>query len=104
MVTPPALMAATPVGATITAFLEVCCLIYFKNVVLPVPALPVKKICLDVLLTRSAARLNMVFELSVLNMYELSKLTQRNLRFRVDFNNFRGFFDQNFHEGFLLIN
>ena len=39
-----ALIAATPVGATIAIFLVQCSLRYRKNVVLPVPALPVKKI------------------------------------------------------------
>jgi hypothetical protein len=41
MVTPPALIAATPVGATIAVFLRVLAAICFKKVVLPVPALPV---------------------------------------------------------------
>jgi hypothetical protein len=42
MVTPPALMAAIQVGATIAIFLEQFCNKYFKKVVLPVPAFPVK--------------------------------------------------------------
>jgi len=42
MVCPPAFIAATPVGASMTVFLFVVCFRYFKKVVLPVPALPVK--------------------------------------------------------------
>lgn len=44
MVTPPALSAAIPVGATMAKFLCVDSLILRNKVVLPVPALPVKKI------------------------------------------------------------
>jgi hypothetical protein len=40
MVTPLALMAATPVGATMTIRLGQFCFKLSKNVVLPVPALP----------------------------------------------------------------
>ncbi len=42
MVLPPALMAATPVGAQTAICLNVFCLMYFSRVVLPVPAFPVK--------------------------------------------------------------
>jgi hypothetical protein len=42
MVTPPALIAAIPVGATTLIFLKHLSLIDFKNVVFPVPALPVR--------------------------------------------------------------
>src|SRR5438093_9310614 len=62
MVTPPALMAATPVGATTAIFLKLCALMYFKKVVLPVPALPVKNRCLLVWLTKETAWLKMVFD------------------------------------------
>ena len=55
MVTPAALMAAIPVGATITAFLWVSEVRLRKNVVLPVPALPVKNICRAVKLINFAA-------------------------------------------------
>ena len=55
MVTPPALIAAIPVGATVTAFLWVSEVRLRKNVVLPVPALPVKKICLAVRFINFAA-------------------------------------------------
>ena len=41
IVTPPALIAATPVGATTTTFLLVCSTIRFSSVVFPVPAFPV---------------------------------------------------------------
>jgi hypothetical protein len=41
---PPALMAATPVGATTAICLPQLFLMYLSKVVLPVPALPVKKI------------------------------------------------------------
>ena len=44
MVTPPALIAATPVGARMTKRLDVVPVIYLRNVVLPVPAFPVRKI------------------------------------------------------------
>src|SRR5438876_1888052 len=53
---PPALMAATPVGAVTTIRLELSTLIWCRNVVLPVPALPVRKIFLLVLRTYSNAR------------------------------------------------
>src|SRR5205085_6801026 len=53
---PPALMAATPVGAVTTNRLKFCSLIWCRNVVLPVPALPVRKTCLLVLRTYSNAR------------------------------------------------
>jgi hypothetical protein len=42
-VSPPAFKAATPVGARMTVFLFIFETQYFKNVVLPVPALPVTK-------------------------------------------------------------
>jgi hypothetical protein len=44
MVTPPALMAAIPVGATTMCFLRVFLTKLFRKVVLPVPAFPVRKI------------------------------------------------------------
>ena len=44
MVTPPALMAAIPVGATTMCFFLVFLTNSFRKVVFPVPALPVKKI------------------------------------------------------------
>jgi hypothetical protein len=44
MVVPPALIAATPVGATIARFFIQLSLMCFRKVVFPVPALPVKKI------------------------------------------------------------
>src|SRR5215510_6617687 len=53
---PPALMAATPVGAVTTIRLGLSSLIWCRNVVLPVPALPVRKIFLPVLRTYSNAR------------------------------------------------
>ncbi len=55
MVTPLALMAATPVGATITMRFKLSIFNLCKKVVLPVPALPVKKIERFVLLTNSQA-------------------------------------------------
>lgn len=57
MVVPPALMAATPVGATIAVSLPDRFLIYRRKVVLPVPALPVKKIERFENWTKSAASL-----------------------------------------------
>lgn len=64
MVTPPALIAATPVGATIAICLGELFRIYFKKVVFPVPALPVRKMLRELLFTSSAARLNIVFDVS----------------------------------------
>ena len=55
MVTPPALMAATPVGATMAVFLKQLSRMYFRKVVLPVPALPVRKRCLLVWFTKATA-------------------------------------------------
>jgi hypothetical protein len=49
-----ALIAATPVGATTAICLGQFSLIYFRNVVLPVPALPVRKIFLELWFTSSA--------------------------------------------------
>jgi len=43
MVTPPAFKAAMPVGATTMVFLWVVFMIFFKSVVFPVPAFPVRK-------------------------------------------------------------
>src|SRR5438128_10811040 len=57
-VMPPALMAATPVGAVTTIRLELSSLIWRRNVVLPVPALPVRKIFLHVWRTYSNASSN----------------------------------------------
>ena len=55
MVVPPALIAATPVGAITAVCLLQFSFIYFKKVVLPVPAFPVRKIFWELLLTISAA-------------------------------------------------
>ena len=43
MVTPPAFIAATPVGATTAHLLVVFLTISLRKVVFPVPALPVRK-------------------------------------------------------------
>ena len=48
---PPALMAATPVGARTTMRLKPSALIWWRKVVFPVPALPVRKMFLFVLRT-----------------------------------------------------
>ena len=56
MVTPPALMAATPVGATTMVRLCVLDLRLRRNVVLPVPAFPVRKMFLWVYWTYLYAR------------------------------------------------
>ena len=63
MVTPLALIAATPVGATTTMrfrefFFNSC-----KKVVLPVPALPVKKIERLVLFKKSHANCSSLFSI-----------------------------------------
>ena len=55
MVTPPALSAAMPVGATITQRLCVPATTRRNRVVLPVPALPVRNTCRSVLFTNPAA-------------------------------------------------
>jgi hypothetical protein len=55
MVDPPAFMAATPVGARMTNLLEIDCAMYLRNVVFPVPALPVRKIDFPVYLTYLSA-------------------------------------------------
>ena len=54
MVWPPALMAATPVGATTAIRLAVLEGRLFRNVVFPVPALPVRKMCASVCSTSSS--------------------------------------------------
>ena len=55
MVEPPALMAATPVGARMTNLFEMFCVMYLRKVVFPVPALPVRNIDLPVNLTYLSA-------------------------------------------------
>ena len=61
MVTPLALIAATPVGATTTNRFKDSAFIVCKKVVFPVPAFPVKKIDLSVLLTKSQANSSCMF-------------------------------------------
>ena len=56
MVTPSALTAATPVGATTIAVLALRLSTSFRKVVLPVPALPVRKMLTPVCSTKSHAR------------------------------------------------
>src|SRR2546423_1846001 len=58
MVTPPALIAATPVGATTTTFFCAAEASRFSNVVLPVPAFPVRKKCLRVCRANCSASSN----------------------------------------------
>ena len=55
MVTPPALMAATPVGATTMERFLLCSTTVFRKVVFPVPALPVRKMLRPVCSTKSHA-------------------------------------------------
>ena len=55
IVTPPALTAATPVGATTTSRLVLSDTTRRRNVVLPVPALPVRNTLFDVCSTNSHA-------------------------------------------------
>ena len=57
MVTPFALTAAMPVGATIIHFLAMFCQSVFRKVDLPVPAFPVRKTDLSVVLINSEASL-----------------------------------------------
>src|SRR5882757_7870653 len=58
MVAPPALTAATPVGATTTTLFCVAAASSFSSVVLPVPAFPVTKECLRVCRTNCSASSN----------------------------------------------
>ncbi len=58
MVTPPAFMAATPVGATIIMRFGERCFNSRKNVVFPVPALPVKKTLVPVYSKKLKAKSN----------------------------------------------
>ena len=55
MVTPRALMAATPVGATTTAVLALFFITSLRKVVLPVPAFPVRNMLTPVRSTKSHA-------------------------------------------------
>ena len=64
IVSPPAFIAATPVGATIALCLVVWVLMYFKKVVLPVPALPVRKRFSSVSRTKVTAFSKIEFEVS----------------------------------------
>ena len=61
MVMPPALMAATPVGATMMFRLLLRSLSVRRKVVLPVPAFPVRKILIPVCSTKSHALRNSWF-------------------------------------------
>ncbi len=61
MVTPFALIAATPVGATTINLFKEFAFNECKNVVFPVPALPVKKIDRSVFSTKSHAKSNSGF-------------------------------------------
>ena len=58
---PPALIAATPVGATTMLRLLLCSTTDFRNVVFPVPALPVRKMLRPVCSTKSHACCNSTF-------------------------------------------
>src|SRR5690606_16652289 len=60
IVTPPAFSAAMPVGATTTNGLCVRDARFRKNVVFPVPAFPVRKIWVHVLLINRTARSGML--------------------------------------------
>ena len=59
--TPPALIAATPVGATTIIRLGETSLSLFKKVVLPVPAFPVRKRLVPVFCSKLKARSNCWF-------------------------------------------
>ena len=61
MVMPPALMAATPVGATTINRFDDFSTTVFRNVVLPVPALPVRNMLVPVCSTNSHASRNSSF-------------------------------------------
>ena len=58
MVTPPALMAAMPVGATTTTLFLDSSTTLLRKVVFPVPALPVRKTLFPVFSTNSHAVFN----------------------------------------------
>ena len=80
IVLPPALIAATPVGATTTVFFSDWDSRFFRKVVFPVPAFPVKKMCCWVSLMKENAKdaselvsiesgcVGLVFPFSVVNM------------------------------------
>ena len=68
MVTPPALMAATPVGATTMGRLRERSTTVFRKVVLPVPALPVRKMLRPVFSTKSHAVRSSLFSFIVQNV------------------------------------
>ena len=72
---PPALMAAMPVGASTTCFFFVVAHTYFKNVDLPVPAFPVRKMELRVKVTRSSACLNSGVDMSMSLMFNGQRST-----------------------------
>ena len=63
-------MAATPVGATTAIFLKLFSRIYLRNVVFPVPALPVKNTGRAVCVTNCTAKANSGLLLS-LNIREM---------------------------------
>ena len=61
MVTPLALIAATPVGATTTNLFLDSYFTFLRKVVLPVPAFPVRKIFRSVFSTKFHAKSSSVF-------------------------------------------
>ncbi len=77
-VTPFACMAATPVGATTSSFLCVVLISFRRKVVLPVPALPVKKIWLPVALTKRSANSSLGVEISDIKAVSLKTKNYKN--------------------------
>ncbi len=65
IVTPPALIAATPVGATTTLHFDVFSTMRFRNVVLPVPAFPVRNMLVLVCSTNCQASSISLFSSSI---------------------------------------
>jgi len=64
-VVPPAFKAATPVGAAMAIFLCEFSRTYFRKVVFPVPAFPVRNRCRLVWFTKETACMKALFCLSI---------------------------------------
>jgi hypothetical protein len=73
---PPALIAATPVGATTASFFFASRFICCKSVVLPVPALPVRKtvVLVDAMYSRANAALVFTPQFTHFGLFSRSKL------------------------------
>ena len=77
IVTPPAFMAAMPVGATTTTLFLDSSTTFRRNVVFPVPAFPVRKTLFPVFSTNSHAVFSALFPSISLSSYIFSKYRQK---------------------------